>query len=92
MACPAVQDGTKETHLNSEALRALKQDLRDWGVGGGRKETEKEADIIRHHERDMVLDSSGKPAHELPEKSHSSTLSAKPTPAPTLQPALYMNF
>ena len=54
MACPAVQDSTKETHLNPETLRTLKQDLHDWGVGGGRKETEKEADIIRHHERDMV--------------------------------------
>ena len=55
MASPAVQDATKETHLNLEALRALKQDLHDWGLGG-RKETEKEADIIRHHERDMIPD------------------------------------
>jgi len=54
MASPAVQDATKETHLNLEALRALKQDLQDWGAGGGRKETEKEADIIRHHERDTI--------------------------------------
>lgn len=56
MASPAVQDATKETHLNLEALRALKQDLHDWGLGRGRKETEKEADIIRHHERDMIPD------------------------------------